>query len=273
MRITFAEHHPYIFTALMEVAVFVAYTIAGIIVRSGKLDLLVLIVANGLLAILIVTLLTKWTWWRRAGFEAPRHRRDLLYYLILLIPVALNVIPSRIVGNPDDLLRTLANAYGNPRYLLLALVATLLVGFAEEGIFRGLMFQAILPRGVWKAVIITSLLFGLTHSANLLHGQSVVVTTIQILYALAIGFVAAALVATKGLIWPLVVAHFLTDFTGLPSPAASVTVHGVLVEAGMVIIFIVFGIYLLLRHRLAQPVDSSTEQFAKPTRAAGVAVK
>ena len=260
MRITFAEHHPYIFTALMEVAVFVAYTIAGIIVRSGKLDLLVLIVANGLLAILIVTLLTKWTWWRRAGFEAPRHRRDLLYYLILLIPVALNVIPSRIVGNPDDLLRTLANTYGNPRYLLLALVATLLVGFAEEGIFRGLMFQAILPRGVWKAVIITSLLFGLTHSVNLLHGQSVVVTAIQISYALAIGFVAAALVATKGLIWPLVVAHFLTDFTGLPSSAASVTVPGVLVDAGMVIIFIVFGIYLLLRHQLAQPVDSSTEQ-------------
>ena len=95
------------------------------------------------------------------------------------------------------------------------LIVTAMVGFAEEAIFRGLMLNALKPRGAWTAVIVTSLLFGLSHSLNVLSGKNLAVVAVQILYALAIGFAFAALVIKKGFIWPLVLAHFLIDFTAM----------------------------------------------------------
>lgn len=256
MMNTFAERHPYTFSGLMIVAVFAAYNIAGLLLQTHKLGLPAIIIANALLAFLVSWLMTRWGWWRRAGFSAPRHWKDALYFVILLIPVALNIIPSHIAGNPSDLLQLLIIAYGNPAQLSQLVVATLLVGFVEESIFRGLMLQAILPRGVWKAVIVTTLLFGLSHSANLFNGQSATVTAIQISGALAFGFVAAALVVTKGLVWPIVIAHFLTDFTGLPNPAGAGSISGMPVEIGMIILFLAFGFYLLgsLRNHPVQPM-------------------
>lgn len=247
MHSTFVERHPYIFVISLELSVFVAYTIAGAVARTGGLGLVTIIVANGLLAMVIAGLLTYLGWWGRIGFRAPRQRSDLLYFLALLIPVVLNLIPARFAGNPANLLSVLTKAYGNPAHLLLLLSATLLVGFAEEGLYRGLMMQAVLPRGAWKAVTVTTLLFGFTHFANVLHGQNASVATIQVSYALAVGFVSAALVLRTGLIWPLMLTHFLTDFTGLPNPTGAGTVAGIPAIVGMIVVLVAVGLRLMLR--------------------------
>lgn len=74
------------------------------------------------------------------------------------------------------------------------------------------MLQALKPFGHWRAVIITALLFGLTHALNALTGKSPLESVLQIGYAVAIGFAYAALTLKKDVIWPLVLTHFLTDF-------------------------------------------------------------
>jgi membrane protease YdiL (CAAX protease family) len=93
-----------------------------------------------------------------------------------------------------------------------AFAITLLVGFAEESIFRGLMLNALKPRGLWKAAIITAVLFGLTHAMNAITGKDMLSIVMQICYAAAIGFAYAALVLKKGNLWLLVLAHILIDF-------------------------------------------------------------
>ena len=75
-------------------------------------------------------------------------------------------------------------------YLLLLAIGTLLVGFNEEIVYRGLSLVAF--RGAYKEVYVwlaTSILFGLLHGANVFLGQALVPTMQQIGFAFVLGSV------------------------------------------------------------------------------------
>jgi membrane protease YdiL (CAAX protease family) len=123
------------------------------------------------------------------------------------------------------------------------------VGFVEEVMFRGLMLNALKVRGLWKAAIITALLFGLTHALNVLAGKSLVEDVAQIYYAVGIGFAFAALVLHTGILWPLVLAHWLIDFInfiqkpGFTYPAP----WNVLIPVGLAVVFTAYGVFVMLQ--------------------------
>ena len=98
-----------------------------------------------------------------------------------------------------------------------------------------------------------SLLFGLTHALNSLAGKSPLEDLVQILYAIAIGFAFAALVLKKGILWPLVLAHFLIDFVNfIQIPGFTYPLlEELLISGGIVIVFTVYGILIMLEKRKA----------------------
>lgn len=200
VRLTrFAELHPHGFVAILEAVVVLVYLLVGTIAYFLRLSNMVLYgLANFVLTLIVIALLTRLGWWKTVGFKPLRRWGDLLYFLIPLVPMVLNFIPGVQIESIA--------------YVTGVLVVTLMVGFAEETIFRGLMLQALKPFGHWRAVIITALLFGLTHALNALTGKSPLESVLQIGYAVAIGFAYAALTLKKDVIWPLVLTHFLTDF-------------------------------------------------------------
>lgn len=128
-------------------------------------------------------------------------------------------------------------------------VITLLIGFAEETIFRGLMLNALKAHGVWRAAIITALFFGLSHALNVLGEKSMVETGAQIFYAVAFGFTFAALVIKKGILWPLVIVHFLIDFASfLQRPDFTLApIWNVLLVVGIALTFTVYGLFVMLQ--------------------------
>lgn len=87
-----------------------------------------------------------------------------------------------------------------------------MVGFVEESMYRGLMLQALLKKGVWKAVIISSLLFSLSHFMNALTGWNLYHVLLQLTYSFALGFGWSAFALRTRTIWPLMLIHFLIDF-------------------------------------------------------------
>ena len=198
----FAERHPFWFVAILEVMVILVYLTLGTIAHRTKLSNVGFEgIANLVLSVIAATLLSIMGWWRVVGFRRPDQPSDLLYFVVPFLPAVISLVAG--VELKSVLVVTQL------------LIVTAMVGFAEEAIFRGLMLNALKPRGEWTAVIVTSLLFGLSHSLNVLSGKNLAVVAVQILYALAIGFVFAALVIKKGIIWPLVLAHFLIDFTAM----------------------------------------------------------
>lgn len=92
-------------------------------------------------------------------------------------------------------------------------VAMIITGIVEELLFRGLLFQAISKSNIKSAIIVTSIMFGIGHIVNLVNGNSAdyVATICQIFYAVAIGYLlAAVLYAGKSLI-PCIITHSMLN--------------------------------------------------------------
>jgi CAAX protease family protein len=77
------------------------------------------------------------------------------------------------------------------------ILLALMIGFVEESVFRGLMLTALREPGEWWAIVVTSVLFGVTHLANVLAGATLLETVSQVAYSVAIGVAFAALVLRK----------------------------------------------------------------------------
>lgn len=86
------------------------------------------------------------------------------------------------------------------------------VAFIEETFFRGFMLKMLLTKGIKKAVLISSLLFGITHSLQLLGGQSLEETILQIIYAFLVGLVLSLLIINKQSIIMTITFHGFNNF-------------------------------------------------------------
>jgi len=244
-RPLFAQRHPYWFVTIMEIVVIFVYILAGTIAHFLNLSNLALYgLANLGLTIIVAALLTLMGWWRVIGFRSPDRKSDLVYFAIPFIPMIINFIPGLEVSSLGHLMEILA--------------ITLMVGFVEETIFRGLMLNALKAHGSWKAAIITALLFGLTHALNMLTGRGILEQAAQILYAVAIGFAFAALVLQKGIIWPLVLAHFLIDFVSyLQRPGfAYPPFWVVIISVSIAIVFTAYGLFMMMQPRIEKVMQT-----------------
>lgn len=134
-----------------------------------------------------------------------------------------------------------------PRYsglgLACAIASFALVGFVEELLFRGFLFKAMLKDGnVKTAILISSLTFGIGHIMNLLTGHQIVETLVQIVFAVAIGFIFTVVYYKCGSLLPLIVAHSAIDV--LSVFAVDNPVADLLLIAATIITAVFYCLYL-----------------------------
>ena len=99
---------------------------------------------------------------------------------------------------------------------LFAVVSMALVGFAEELIFRGFLFKAMLKNGsVRWAVIVSSVTFGLGHILNIFTGHDLIPTLVQVVFAVAVGFILTMAFYKSGSLFPGILMHSLVDVLSL----------------------------------------------------------
>jgi membrane protease YdiL (CAAX protease family) len=247
-------------SALLLEAFFAALVIGGAVTMTQLLPELPGYSVEGLSQSLILVLLTMAVllsmiaalrWWNLAGFTRTRHWRDMRLYWL---PVVLLVVPF----------------VGGVRMPPLSAIGLLFIGYVatavfEEGLYRGVALGLLRPRGVWPAVLVSSLLFGLGHLSNLaLRGVSALIL-LQAFGAALQGVGLAALRLRTNTIWPLIGIHAIHDLflqmSVLPIP---------LLEAVIETTLCIYGI-VLLRHRRTENPTSSTqsagEREAQPTGA------
>ncbi len=80
--------------------------------------------------------------------------------------------------------------YVSPVEAVCYVLTMLCVGFLEELIFRGLLFNAMRKEGVKSAIVVSSLTFGIGHIVNLFNGSGAELLSnlLQMVYATAAGF-------------------------------------------------------------------------------------
>lgn len=108
-----------------------------------------------------------------------------------------------------------------PWYLITTFVICMvLVGITEELLCRGVLAELLLRRygatceGVWKAVIVSGVLFGLAHLTNLFGAEPVGVL-VQCVLAGVMGMAFAAIYFRTGCIWVTVALHAFVDLCAL----------------------------------------------------------
>ena len=85
------------------------------------------------------------------------------------------------------------------------------VGFLEEIIFRGFLFEAMRKDGVKSAIIVSSVTFGIGHIVNLFNGSGaeLLPNICQVIYATAIGFMFVMIYYKTKSLWVCIIAHAL----------------------------------------------------------------
>ena len=132
--------------------------------------------------------------------------------------------------------------------LFYAAVSMALVGFAEELIFRGFLFKAMLKDDdVKSAVIVSSVTFGMGHIINLFTGHELIATLIQMVFAVAMGFVFTLVFYKSGSLLPGILAHSYIDVTSvLASDEGSQSVN-LIVHIVIIVISVAYSLYLAKR--------------------------
>lgn len=125
---------------------------------------------------------------------------------VYFLPLALMVLVQWVAGLEPGIG---AAGVGEAALLMLG------VGFVEEVLFRGMLFQAIEKTSTTRrAVIISGVTFGLGHIVNLLRGYSASELAGQIVLAIAIGILLSLIMARTRSVVAGAVFHILFNFSG-----------------------------------------------------------
>ena len=128
---------------------------------------------------------------------------------------------------------------------VLYILAMFCVGFLEELIFRGLLFQAMARDSVRAAIIVSSVTFGIGHIVNLFNGSGaeLLPNLLQVIYAMAVGFAFVMIYCRTGSLMPCILVHSV--FNGLSAFAneAVMTPHRQIISG--VLLTVIGGGYAL----------------------------
>jgi membrane protease YdiL (CAAX protease family) len=245
-NLRFSEKHPFLFSFLMLLLLVIVQAAGVVIAQLMDLPLTSFSgYTEAVLVIILVIIVSKLGWWQEIGFRKPERPTNLLLFLPAL---------ALTIGN-----LTFGIAITQGTALLIFAFLAVTSGFVEEVIFRGLMLRAFLPKGEWKAVLITTAAFGLTHLVNVMAGYDPVYAVIQVCYALSIGFGFGVMVIKGRAIWPLIIAHALGNFFAFINNG-QIGTQLYVVSLTYIVLFTGYGFYLMLhKNDTARPAILTNE--------------
>ena len=160
-------------------------------------------VQSGLITIAVAlawaAVLLRGEWAHEIGFTGPAEWSNLR---LLIFPAGLALLP--LAGGVHG---------GSAAMLTLVVVGYVATALFEEALFRGVLLRMFLISGTSRAVVISSLLFGLIHLQNVLFRDNPMMVFSQAVGVFCFGVGYSVLRLRTNTIWPLIALHFLTDFT------------------------------------------------------------
>lgn len=165
--------------------------------------------------------------------------------MLFFLPLMLLLFANLIYGFDVSLSLTEAVLY---------VLTMLCVGFIEELIFRGLLFNAMKKQSFKSAVIVSSLTFGMGHIINLINGSGAELfeNILQIVYATAAGFMLVAIYIRSKSLVPCVVFHGIFNALSLFTYNAEISTQKQIFSCiFLVAVSIAYAAYLVLTDKKA----------------------
>jgi membrane protease YdiL (CAAX protease family) len=163
------------------------------------------VLAVGLGAVYLVIVTSVLGWWKPAILEPRKVGRGWMWLIpaLLVVGAVLNLVATEW-GEID----------GAGTYALWLAIGTLLVGFSEELLTRGLAIVggrgSMHEKWVW---VFSGAIFAIIHVPNVLFGESAAATAQQVVFAFAVGLTYYVTRRISGTLIVTMVLHALWDFS------------------------------------------------------------
>lgn len=174
----------------------------------------VLIFVEIILSGFAIFVTNKFYGWKNIGFKKINFKKLIWFVPHLLVVISmLFVFIQSFISNIDSV--------DTDKALLIALVGltTLLVGFSEEVMFRGIVLRGFTNKGkLYTGLLASSFMFALLHSVNVFGGLEIQNVQNQLVMTFIAGAFFAPLAIKLNNIIPIIIFHWIWDFTLVASP-------------------------------------------------------
>ncbi len=231
------KKRPVLSSILWAIIILLFYVLAGVITQVIGMNDIQTKFTQGICIWLSVILAIQYMKKSKVGFNSfglklpdSDSYKKVLFYLPAII-IELSVL---LMGFPDN----------NILYIITILFMTLAVAFAEEIYFRGIIITILKELSIKKSIIISSIIFGLTHAGNIMGGSDIFLTLLQIIISFAFGIVFAEIFIITKSLFPTIVWHFIHNlfvYVGVQLDVKTNIIYAIF----QIIILIIYAIFLL----------------------------
>lgn len=163
------------------------------------------------------------------GLARVTNLKGYLYFVPLLLIVSVNLWNGININNSSS-------------EIIFYILTMLNVGFIEEIIFRGFLFKMMEKDNVKRAIIVSSVTFGIGHIVNLLNGADFVPTLMQICYAIAIGYLFVIIFCKSKSLVPCIAAHSINNCLSIFNVENKVSTY--MAPVFLVVVSSLYAIYI-----------------------------
>ena len=189
------EKHETLFCILLIVAYVVENSYC--LQNFGILDYRTTIV-NTVFSIFLIILMIILKRTKYYGLTKVENPKKYLYFIPLIILISINLWNGINIKNTKE-------------EIIFRILTMFNVGFIEEIIFRGFLFKMMEKDNVKSAIIVSAITFGIGHIVNLLNGEDLIPTLIQICYAISLGYLFVIIFYKSKSLIPCIITHQLIN--------------------------------------------------------------
>ena len=225
------------FAVLWIIVYCVLMSVGDAISRWVGIEKSITLVIGIVLSVIILLFLNKNELFLDYGLCAPKSSaKSMLYYLPVIVMLSVNIWYG--VALNYSWLET-----------VLYITSMLCVGFLEEIIFRGFLFEGMRKDNLKVSIIVSSVTFGLGHIINLINGSGaeLLPNLLQVVYATVVGFMFVMMYFKSKSLIVCITAHGIFNALSVFSNEASITTEmQILTSILLIIITGSYAVYLAL---------------------------
>lgn len=220
--------------ALVCIIAYVAvFSIADSISDSLGMPKIITSPVSAIFVLLIVRFVRKHDLWERYGLCSFKgDLKQYLYFIPLLLIMSTNLWNGIAI-------------HTSVTETILFILSMACVGVIEEILFRGFLFKAICRGNIKLAVFLSSITFGIGHIVNLLNGEDLIPTLLQICYATAIGFLFTIIFLKGESLLPCIITHGVINSLSIFAVDSSSVTGDVVTAALLSVIAVVYALWIL----------------------------
>ncbi len=220
------EKHETLFCILLIVAYVVvnSYCIQNFGTSDYRSTIINTIFSFALIVLMIILKRTSYY-----GLTKVTNLKKYLYFIPLFLIASVNLWNGVNINN-------------SAKVIIFHILTMLNVGFIEEIIFRGFLFRLVEKINLKRAIIVSSITFGIGHIVNLLNGADLIPTLVQICYAIAIGYLFVTIFHKSKSLIPCIITHSLINSLSIFNVQNSFFLY--VVPVFLTVISLTYAIYI-----------------------------